>query len=376
MIYKLRKSVKFYEGTNNDLHIFFINSQKKIVIDFFERDRHLFELLGCNISKEEIINKILLKFPKVSVHDIENYLNELKSIGVIEENECDEDCYQTDSIYSRQMIFWEEFENSSISKYYIQDKLENSHVTIIGLGGIGSWIAYNLVQLGVNKLTLMDNDTVELSNLNRQALYFRDDVGELKTVALRKNLTKINPKIQIIEKNYTMKSKQSLEILDNDVDLVINCADYPDAYTTGLWVTKYCVERKIPNINGIGYNGNIGRIGTTNIPNESLCWVCINENTEKEIENLKEIQFGIHKSVAASISPISSMIASIHSIEALKILVPSLEPSFINKTGKIDFITLKLQLENKDFKSKCSVCGYAGEYQDVLQLNSHKISPL
>lgn len=70
--------------------------------------------------------------------------------------------------------------------------LQQAHVAIAGVGGLGSNVAVWLARLGVGRLTLIDFDKVELSNLNRQ-YYFLQDVGEFKTVALQRLLRQINP---------------------------------------------------------------------------------------------------------------------------------------------------------------------------------------
>lgn len=94
-------------------------------------------------------------------------------------------------IYERQILFLG-------NKF--QQKLKEKSVAIVGLGGLGSAVAYYLVAAGVGKIKLIDKDKVELSNLNRQILYTTEDVGKFKVEAACEKLSRLNPYIRF-EKN-------------------------------------------------------------------------------------------------------------------------------------------------------------------------------
>ena len=76
-------------------------------------------------------------------------------------------------------------------------KLKNSNVLIVGLGGVGGFVAEFLARAGIESMTLVDGDDVEETNLNRQIIATCDTVGMAKTVALSKRLININPKIKL-----------------------------------------------------------------------------------------------------------------------------------------------------------------------------------
>ena len=75
--------------------------------------------------------------------------------------------------------------------------IKNSRVCIVGIGAVGSWIAANLVQSGVENLVLIDNDVVDISNLHRQWGYVTEDVGKRKTICLSKRLRDMNESVKI-----------------------------------------------------------------------------------------------------------------------------------------------------------------------------------
>src|SRR3989338_4079845 len=78
-----------------------------------------------------------------------------------------------------------------------QNKLRKATVTIVGIGALGSYSAELLCRAGIGKLILIDDDTVELHNLQRQSLYEEKDIGKKKVVAAREHLSKINREVEI-----------------------------------------------------------------------------------------------------------------------------------------------------------------------------------
>ncbi|MHA1514875.1 MAG: HesA/MoeB/ThiF family protein, partial [Candidatus Heimdallarchaeaceae archaeon] len=92
-----------------------------------------------------------------------------------------------DERYSRQQLIpgWDQL------------KLDNSSVVLVGIGAIGSYVATVLVSSGIGKLTIIDFDTIEVSNLNRQLLFNDEDVGKSKSETAVQRLKEINPNIEI-----------------------------------------------------------------------------------------------------------------------------------------------------------------------------------
>ncbi len=107
----------------------------------------------------------------------------------------------------------------------VQDKIKNSVVGIMGLGGLGSMVAVALARIGVGKLVLADYDVVEPSNLNRQQ-YFIDQIGKRKTEAMKDNLARINPYIGV-ETIDELLTEESIPRFFKDVDALTECFDDP-----------------------------------------------------------------------------------------------------------------------------------------------------
>jgi len=109
----------------------------------------------------------------------------------------------------------------------VHDVVRNSSVGIAGLGGLGSAIAVALARIGVGRLVLADFDVVEPSNLNRQQ-YFVDQIGSLKTDALRANLRRIHPYVDV-STHAVRLAPENVPTIFADVDVVVEAFDKPDA---------------------------------------------------------------------------------------------------------------------------------------------------
>jgi len=103
----------------------------------------------------------------------------------------------------------------NIDKKLFYKKMRGAAVGVAGLGGLGSNLALALARTNIGKLTLVDFDRVEKSNLNRQQ-YFLSQVGDFKTDALKKNILEINPNVEIKTVNYKLNKKNIPEIFSDN----------------------------------------------------------------------------------------------------------------------------------------------------------------
>ena len=134
----------------------------------------------------------------------------------------------------------------------VTDKLKKMTVGIAGLGGLGSNAAVSLARAGIGKLILVDFDTVELSNLNRQA-YFLEHVGMYKTHAIIDIIHRINPFIDLIPVRTTLTDKNCMAIFES-TDLVIEAVD--EAETKEMIIEAIPTESEnLPIIAGSGMAG-------------------------------------------------------------------------------------------------------------------------
>ena len=128
------------------------------------------------------------------------------------------------------------------------DKLRRSHVAVFGLGGVGSWCAEALARSGVGRLTLVDQDTVSVSNINRQLCALESTVGMPKVQAVSERIHDIDPGIEVaaIEGKYEASDR---ERFFSDYDFV---CDAIDLVSCKLDLIMTCRERGIPMISALG----------------------------------------------------------------------------------------------------------------------------
>ena len=105
------------------------------------------------------------------------------------------------------------------------EKIKNSHVLVVGLGGVGSWVVESIARTGVEEITLVDFDDICVSNTNRQLHAVENNIGKMKTQALKERVFLINKKckVNLIEDAYN-KENESL-IFSNNFTVVVDCID-------------------------------------------------------------------------------------------------------------------------------------------------------
>ena len=134
----------------------------------------------------------------------------------------------------------------------LRGRLAASRVAIIGCGGLGSNVAAMLVRCGVKNLTLVDSDRVEESNLNRQ-LFFRDQIGMLKTEALAVTLRRIEPDLELDMAPIRVTEDDLVDVV-RGADVVIEAVDQPDVKAMIIGV----VTRDLPEVPLVAASGLAG----------------------------------------------------------------------------------------------------------------------
>ena len=150
-----------------------------------------------------------------------------------------------------------------------QDKLKKARVFIAGAGGLGSPVATYLTAAGVGVIRIVDHDSVELSNLNRQVLHWEGDIGKRKVNSATEKLRKLNREVKI-EAIEEMITEANISQLVAGFDLIV---DAMDNMPTRYLLNKVAIEKTIPLFHGV-VHGFEGRAMTI-IPGETACLWCI-----------------------------------------------------------------------------------------------------
>ena len=224
-----------------------------------------------------------------------------------------------------------------------QEKLLAAHVAIIGIGGLGSPVALYLASSGIGKLSLIDFDSVDLSNLQRQIIHDTDHLGTTKVSSAQGKLAALNPGTSV--QVYAEKlSDLEISTLIKEVDAVVDCTDN---FATRLTINQACVQHQVPLISGaaIRMEGQL-MVYDPSIAN-APCYACLYQNTA-ELE--------LNCATTGVAAPLVGIIGSMQAMETLKILVGFGEPA----TGSLlifDAANTQWQRFRVTRRADCPACG-------------------
>ncbi len=180
-----------------------------------------------------------------------------------------------------------------------QELINNLTILVVGAGGLGTHQGLQLQRIGVKKLYLVDYDKIELSNLNRQILYGRKDIGEYKVNVAKKKLAEFDLGTEII--TYKQKITESTK-MPADVDLVL---DALDNFKSRFLLEKLARKANLPFVHG-GIDGWFGQI-TTILPEQ-----------EKGLKDIYGSELSPEREIA-TFSPVVSTIANLQVLEVVKV---------------------------------------------------------
>jgi molybdopterin/thiamine biosynthesis adenylyltransferase len=190
-----------------------------------------------------------------------------------------------------------------------QERLLNSHVLIVGMGGLGSPVATYLASAGVGQMTICDFDEVELSNLQRQILHRDTRLGVNKALSAKIELETINPDCRINPVVDRIEST-ALNQLVGSVDVVV---DASDNFETRHAVNRACVKYSTPLVSGTAIN-YVGQLAVFDLRNENTpCYACfVPENTPGGVDQC---------STSGVLASLTGTIGTMQATEVINLLV-------------------------------------------------------
>ena len=223
-----------------------------------------------------------------------------------------------------------------------QQQLKNSHVVILGVGGLGSPASMYLAAAGIGTLTLVDFDSVDHSNLQRQIVHNTKSIGESKVSSAKNTLLKINPETNIhtINKKLTLDELKSLMI---DVTCVI---DATDNFDTRFLINRACVSQQVALVSAaaIQYQGQISVFDMTQ--DDSACYACLYAENGEENTNCSDN--GI-------LAPVVGILGSMQALEAIK-LICGIGETLKNRLLIFDALALQWRTMKLKKDPDCPVC--------------------
>lgn len=225
-----------------------------------------------------------------------------------------------------------------------QQRITAAHALVIGAGGLGSAAAMYLAAAGVGTLTLVDHDTVDLTNLQRQIAHTTDSVGTLKVDSAAKTLQALNPLVDV--RTHALRATaQWLDDAVGQADVVLDCCDN---FETRHAVNAACVKHKKPLVSGaaITFDGQISVYDPRVI--DTPCYACVFA-PEADFSETRCATMGVF-------APLVGIIGSMQAAEALKLLSGAGQP-LVGRLLMLDGRRMEWTEVRMPRNAHCPVCG-------------------
>lgn len=228
-------------------------------------------------------------------------------------------------------------------EYEGQQKLLDSRVMIVGLGGLGSPVALYLAASGIGRLLLVDDDEVELTNLQRQIVHRRASVGQLKTDSAASTLRDLNDEIEI-ECLAMRPDAETLDKLLADIDVVVDCTDNFDSR---FLLNRHCKVSRTPLVSAaaIRWEGQVSVFDPRQ--SDAPCYRCLYDD---KVANTPQ-----SCSENGVLSPMLGLMGSIQAIETIKLLTGAGQ-SLTGRVVMVDALSLQIREMRLPQDPACPVC--------------------
>ena len=224
-----------------------------------------------------------------------------------------------------------------------QEKLLGARMLIIGAGGLGSPAAMYLAAAGTGHLVIVDHDSVELSNLQRQLLHRADDIGHNKAKSAQNTLTAINPDISVTAIPARLTGEH-LNAEINAADVVLDCSDN---FATRFEINRACVAQRTPLVSGaaVRFEGQLSVFDSRAA--DSPCYRCLYEEGHEQDETCSE---------NGVLAPVVGIIGAMQALEAIKLII-STGTDLSGRLLLFDGLAHDWRTLNLTRDPACPVCG-------------------
>jgi bacteriocin biosynthesis cyclodehydratase domain-containing protein len=288
---------------------------------------------------------------------VDELIAELSEMG-LGEDALDDDLIapRTRARFDRQLRYFSDVSTGQTPSQ-CQGKLEDARIAVLGVGGLGGWSALTLACCGIGEMLLVDFDTVEMSNLNRQVLYGETDIGRPKAGLAAERLGTFNPSIRIETREERLDSEAAVAAVTEGYDLVINAVDWP-AHDIELWVNSACFAAGIPYI-AMSHYPPIARVGPLYVPGETGCYSC-QEIAYKRSHPLYDAVVESQRakpSPAATLGAACALIGGQVALDVMHFFTGLATPSSLGVSHIYDLRTMEAKREQVLPEPDCPVCG-------------------
>lgn len=227
-----------------------------------------------------------------------------------------------------------------------QQQLIDSHVLIVGAGGLGSPVALYLAASGVGHITIADHDTVDLTNLQRQIAHSTARVGEAKVTSAAQAMHALNPEVRITALRHQLDANE-LDRLVPKVQVVVDCCDN---FETRHAVNAACVKHRVPLVSGaaIRLDGQLAVYDARDA--RSPCYACLFPPDTPPEE--------VHCATMGVLAPLVGVIGTMQAMETVK-LITGIGSRLVGRLQMLDGRNMAWNDLRAKRNPSCPVCGHS-----------------
>ena len=213
---------------------------------------YLFELMDGSRTIIQLYELVYQAYPDVTYENLIDAIQQFDNSGLLEDGAIGVDEFLDDyeqGRWGRNLSFLESFASLGVSKYKLQQRIKSAKIALLGLGGAGSHLLYDLAAMGALDVRAVEFDRVELVNLNRQILYSEADIGRLKAEVATERIRAFSPRMRLEVIPMRISCTEDVMQIIHDREYVLCVADQPREEII-RWVNEACVRQRVPFIAG------------------------------------------------------------------------------------------------------------------------------
>jgi bacteriocin biosynthesis cyclodehydratase domain-containing protein len=316
--------------------------------------RDLLALCDGTHTAEELPHLLAREGHAAAAGAVAEGVSELVGHGLVVDAELD-----VDDRFANQRAYLEQLGLAGVDVRDLHDAVRDTHVLVLGAGGVGSWLSHALAMAGVRALTVVDADRVEERNLCRQP-YPVERLGERKIVALGSLLARLRPDLAYRGVDLHVDDHEDLASLLDGIDVVAACADQPSTELVGQRVSRACLPRRVPHVVA-SYSGPVARIGPTWVPRRRPpaclgCLALVRVRTRNRYEPTTE-ELRAPPGAPAAVTVAQAQIVAAMACAEILHLRAGLIPATVGRVFALDLRTLRSYRNRIPRQRDCPTCG-------------------
>jgi molybdopterin-synthase adenylyltransferase len=239
----------------------------------------------------------------------------------------------------------------------VQRRLRAARVVVLGCGGLGTWALGAMASAGIGNFVLIDDDTIELSNLNRQILYGEGDLGRPKVEVAAEWLRCFDASIEVLAVPRRVEGVGDLLSAVAGANALVLVADWPP-YDLARWVNQACLTRGVPFVTA-GQQPPLLKIGPTYIPGGGACLACHERQVRSEFPFYDELVESRRRDPppATTLGPASGIVGTLLALEVMHLIAADEPPATHDRALLLDMRTLQARWEDIARDPACGACG-------------------